>query len=99
MIPELPAAVQQHQIHVSEDDGSIEKFYFHLCSKKGPGKRRPHMFALSVFGFQAGLDHETILDAVRWWNSQCEEPHDDHAVVLQVNGGMQFVARMYGKEA
>lgn len=98
---ELPKlSTNQRPTVVVTDGGTPEQFYIHLCTRKGIGGRRPHMFVLAAAGFEAGMDYEQVLDATRWWNAvMCDEPHDDQAVVTQINGALHFIGRKYGKEA
>jgi hypothetical protein len=98
VIPELPAA-QQRQIHISEDDGGIERFYFNLVTKKGTGARRPHLFLTAVSGFEAGLEWDEVMDGLRWMNARFDEPHTEQVIEQQATGGFQYVSRKYGKEA
>lgn len=70
-----PPTVQRNDLVV---DGDPYDFYSNLLQSRGEGGRHMHMFILWQAGRAAGLDRETVLEWIRWWNdNKAETPHTE----------------------
>lgn len=94
-IPELTVTTRSRNIGI-DDEGSSEKFYIFVLTKKGQGQRSMHLFTTAAAGFKAGLGWDTVMAGLKFVNSRFDEPHQESVLDLQCQGALQFCERTYG---
>lgn len=78
-------------------EGCEEDFFANLLVRQESGHRRPHIWLLATMAAESGVEFDTAVECIRWWNDKfCSPPHDDSVILSQTESAYRRISQKYG---